>query len=497
MTELWAHQKQAIQNAAMIHNYALFFEMGTGKTRTAIEIMRGKFNANGKVLRTLIFTLPLPVPQWKDEWRKFTKLPKDKVTLLQGPGKKRLKDFEKVTADREGRVVVTNYEALLNNALFKAFKDWKPDVIVWDESHKCKSHTAKRSKLAFELSNPHDFVTKRPLYKPHTYLLTGTPYLNSPMDLFQQFKIMDGGQTLGRNFFAFRGQFFRDRNAGIPKDRYFPKWEIMTKQKDGIDGLAELQGRIGPISMRVEKETCLDLPPEVIQPVLVGMNKEQERVYKEMKNELISYYRSKACVANMALTKALRLMQIASGFVAAATPGDESETVELDFGDTPKCSALSELIEEITGAGKKALVWAVFRFNYQQIAKVCEALNVGYVQVHGGVSDKEKLKAVEQFRTDPKIQILIGHPLSGGIGLNLTIAPYSIFYSRNFSLEQWLQARARNHRGGSKEEGHAKITHYNLVCENTIEELAVQKLQGKEDMSDKVLGELIQDLERM
>lgn len=480
----------------MIHNYALFFEMGTGKTRTELEILRDKFNASGHILRTLIITLPLPIPQWRGEWFEFTKIPKKKVVMLQGPGKKRLKLFEETIAKDPDTVFITNYESLLMKDLFAAFKAWKPEAIVWDESHKLKSHSAKRSKLAYEISNPHDLVTKRPLYKPHTYLLTGSPYLNSPMDLFQQFKILDGGQLLGRNFFAFRAQYFRDRNAGMPSDRYFPKWEIMTKEKDGFDGLGELQKRIAPISMRVEKESCLDLPPEIIQPVFVGMSKEQSRVYQEMKDELISYYRSKACVANMALTKALRLMQIASGFVAAATPGDESETVELAFGDTPKCSALSELVSEITEQGKKTLIWAVFKYNYKQIAAVCEALNVGYVQVHGGVSEKEKLKAVEQFRTNPKTQVLIGHPLSGGIGLNLTIAPYSIFYSRNFSLEQWLQARARNHRGGSKEEGHTKITHYNLICENTIEQLAVEKLQNKEDMSDRVLSELIMELEK-
>lgn len=496
MRELWEHQKQAIQNAGMLQNYALFFEQGTGKTRTCLEIMRGKFNNQGRLLRSLILTLPLPVPQWRGEWLEFTKIPPKNVVLLQGPGKKRLKSFLEQIAKDPNTVFITNHESLLMRDLFVALKDWRPEVVVFDESHKFKSHTAKRSKLAWEIANPRDMATKRSISKPHTYLLSGTPVLNSPMDLFQQFKILDGGYTFGGNYFAFRGRYFRDRNVGMPSDRYFPNWEVMTIEKDGIDGMTEIQNAIAAQSMRVLKKDCMDLPPDVFVRVPVAMNRDQQRLYDEMKQDLITYYKSKACVASLALTKAIRLMQIASGFVAAHTVGAEDEKTEIDLGVTPKLDALKELLSEIVENGGKVLVWAVFKHNYKQIAQVCEDLKIKYVEVHGGISEKQKLANVKSFQTDPDTKVFIGHPLSGGIGLNLVVAGYSIFYSRNFSLEQYLQALARNNRGGSKEAGHEKITHYNLVCENTIEELALRRLASKEELSERLLGSLIDELEK-
>lgn len=492
MTELWAHQRQAIANAFSTHNYALFFEMGTGKTRTTIEIMRALFNAQGRVMRSLIYTLPLPVPQWREEWLKFTKLHKNKITLLQGPGPKRLKNFLQQIEKDPDQIFITNWEALLMKPLFSAMQVWRPEVVVFDESHKAKSHKSKRSKAAFEMANPRDWATKKALPKPNTYILTGSPVLKDTLDLFQQMKILDGGRTFGQNFFAFRGMYFRDRNAGMPDDRYFPNWEIMNLEKDGVDGLQEIQKKLAPVSMRVEKKDCLDLPPEVSISIKVPMAKEQQRLYDEMQDDLVTYYRSKAVVATMALTKALRLMQIASGFVAAHTPGEEDARVELDLGDTPKLLALRDLIEQIVVEGQgKVLIWAVFKHNYGQIRKVCSDLGVKFVEVHGEISEKEKLKNVETFQKDESVKVFIGHPGSGGVGVNLTVAGYSIFYSRNFSLEHFLQARARNHRGGSKEAGHTSITHYDLICEGTIEEDVVSSLNEKQVISDRVLSSII------
>jgi SNF2 family DNA or RNA helicase len=104
------------------------------------------------------------------------------------------------------------------------------------------------------------------------------------------------------------------------------------------------------------------------------------------------------------------------------------------------------------------------------------------------------LENIYEFVNNPDCRVYIGHPMSGGIGVNLVVAAYSIFFSRTFSLEQYLQARARNHRGGTKEAGHLAINHYDLVCENTIDELAQQKLAGKLDMSARLLGDLVKEI---
>ncbi len=277
----------------------------------------------------------------------------------------------------------------------------------------------------------------------------------------------------------------------MPKERYFPAWEIMSLKKDGFDAEAALTQAIFSKGMRVEKKDCLDLPPEISIVHKVGMTPTQSRLYEEMRKDLLTFYEQKAVVATLAITKALRLMQITSGFVAGEVPGEEERVIK-SLPDTPKLAALKDLLEDICEDPKnKVLVWAVWKENYAHIKTVCQSLGLKFVEVHGGVPEAIKRDAVSSFNSDPSIRVFIGHPGSGGIGINLTSAAYSIFYSRTFSLEHYLQARARNHRGGSKEAGHASITHYDLVVENTIDEAVVAALAKKQAISDTILRDLV------
>jgi SNF2 family DNA or RNA helicase len=440
------------------------------------------------------------IPNWREEWLKFTKISGKKVIPLYGPQKKRVALMQKYTLNpdpNEAVIFITNYESLLMKDLFAELQLWKPEVVVFDESHKCKSHATARSKFAFELANPFDRKAKKRLPKPRTYLLTGTPTLNSPLDLFQQFKILDGGATFGQNFFMFRGRYFRDWNAHMPDGKKFPNWKVMTLEKDGVDAMGEMRNKIFAKASRVTKLECLDLPPEISTTIKVGMSPEQTRLYNEMKKDFLTFYNSKACVATLAITKALRLMQITSGYVSAGTPGEDEGNIEYQLSDIPKRDALKQLLDEcVKEQGHKVIVWAVFRQNYKLIREVCEELGVKYVEAHGEISDSKKRANVESFKKDPEVRIFIGHPGSGGIGINLTVAPISIFYSRTFSLEHYLQARSRNHRGGAREAGHASITHFDLVCENTVDQMAAEKLVNKEEMSENLLlAEVVKSLQ--
>ena len=467
--KLWDHQAEAVERAWTLRDQALFFEMGTGKTAAAINIARVKFVKENRLLRTLVLGPPIVLENWRREFFMHSKLTDKDVTVLTGSGKKRAEALCLKALENEKRnyaqVFVTNYESLLMPDLYEAITAWHPEMIIYDEAHRCKNMTSKRTKAAIKLSDRAEYRV----------ILTGTPVTNSPMDLFGQMRILDKGKTFGDNYWAFRAHFFYDKNAGMPKGKHFPDWRIRP------GAMEEISQKLKGICMRVKKSECLDLPPLVRQIIPVDLAPEQAKLYGEMKKGFIAFINDKACVAELAITKALRLQQIVSGYVKM------EDGSEIQLKTNPRKDALKQLLEDVTPAGK-VLVWAVFKENYQQIREVCEELALKYVEVHGEVPTSKRQEYVDQFNNDTETRVFIGHPGSGGIGINLVSASYSIFYSRSFSLEHDLQAEARNHRGGSHI--HEKITRIDIVAKDTIDEHICRALAQKEVVSEKVLRDI-------
>ncbi len=495
-SSLWKHQQKAVLAANLLEYYALLMDPGVGKTATLIHILRGKMNDERRILRTLIFGPPIILKNWADEWKMHSRLDPAKVVLLTGSQDQRIAKFRKNAynsdGSRTGAVFVTNYEALSMERLYAEFERWHPECLVADESQKIKDFKAKRTKLACALAcEQYDKKTKK-LIRPaprYKYILTGTPILNTPMDIFTQFWFLDGGKTFGRNFFAFRGTYFRDRNAGMPKDKHFPDWVPIPEKLQQMNELIYLK------ASRAVKSECLDLPPLIKTTVKVGMTPAQGKMYQQMKKEFIAFMEREGrtpspVTAQLAITKALRLMQITSGFAR------DVDGVDHSIEDTPKIQALEEILRASTPA-HKVIVWAVWKENYEQIRKLCDRLGLNYVEITGDTPATERFSRVDRFNADPECHVFIGNPLAGGVGINLISkcdvpSDVAVFFSRTFSLESALQASARNYRGGA--EKFVSVTHYDLVCEDTIDEVITEKLGQKIKISDEVLRDLSKEI---
>jgi len=248
--------------------------------------------------------------------------------------------------------------------------------------------------------------------------------------------------------------------------------------------MPEIQKAISTSSMSVKKEEVLkDLPPMVVINRKVKMSTDQKRMYDSLKEDFLTWIDnqqgiSEAVVANLAIVKALRLMQIASGFVTT----DEGNTIPIQ--DNPKIPVLKELLQQIT-VNNKVILWCAFKYNYKQLAKVCEELGIKYVLLTGEQDTEQKNENVKEFRKDPNCKVIIANRKAGGIGINLVEASYSIVFSRNFNLADELQSEARNFRGGSQI--HEKITKINLILEDSIEVEAIEMLSKKQAIADNVI----------
>jgi len=403
----------------------------------------------------------------------YSKINPVDIVVLTSDGKKRVREFIRWAGDdlKRPKVFVTNYHATQMKDLFELMVRYQFEVVVVDESQRVKNPTGKMALAVARLAD-------QAKYK---YILTGTPILNSPMDLFMQYRVLDSGETFGKNFYGFRASYCEDKNSRRQGTQgYFPKWEVRESMYPII------QDKISKSSIRVMKSECLDLPPLVRQELDVELSAEQKRLYNEMLKEYIAFVdeleksdKPRTITAQIAATKALRLQQICSGYASIEQTGEE-----LELKDVPRLSVLGDLLEDLT-PNHKVIVWAIFKQNYKMISKLCDKLGIKYTTLTGDDTANKKVANMDSFRKDPSIRVMIANQSAGGTGVNLVEASYAIYYSKGFSLEADLQSEARNHRSGS--EIHEKVTRIDLIARDTIDELVTEALVNKQNVAEHIL----------
>jgi SNF2 family DNA or RNA helicase len=467
----WDHQMRALNKSIdSADGFGFFMEIGTGKTLTSIQKLRIDCFEGGGLQKILITAPVIMLDTWRKELLKFSNFKDEHIYTLYGPQKDRIKMLKKLE-DRPA-ILITNYATFgVMKELMKELTAWSPDILLFDESQRLKSPTSKQTKAALKLSK----VAKK------KYLLSGTPILNSLEDLWSQFMIIDGGFTLGKSLAAYRNTYFT--NVLKHTHATFPKWVEKEGARDVVKSI------IANKCLFVEKSECLDLPPYITKTIEVDMGNDQKKAYKEMKKELIAFISDsldsgepEAAVATLAMTKALRLLQITCGFVGTETLDGRKKLHR--FKSNPKKIALKELLSDVAH-GSKVIVWSIFRDTYGDIEEVCKQLKLGYVFCTGDQTKNQKDENLDVFRNDEECKILIGNQQAMGVGVTVIESNVSVYYSRNFSLELDLQSQGRNYRGGS--DIHEKVTRYDLNIKNSIDSEVSSALQDKQQIGLETL----------
>lgn len=460
---LWQHQREALAKAGK--KFALFFDPGTGKTRTAIELFKREARQSsnqGHWHKAIIFT-PLNVCRnWENELKEYLG-ENFRVYLVAGQLKKqKLKAFDDfkrhgvVTQATKHAFLVCNIESLRSEQYVLAIAASMAKFIIVDESHNFKSPTSAQTKGLFELVN---------LLKPsHLYLLTGTPAPQGEIDLWSTLSLLEKTKD---NFFIWRKRHFVDRNEKWRgKDKYFPKYEITPT------GKAAIHQALAECSLTARKNEVLDLPELLRVNLYADMSPIQKRHYDTMKTFLfaIDADGNELNAANL-LSRTLRLQQILAGVLG-----------DVLISDNPRLSVFDSAVE-LTGTDQ-FIVWTIFQPTYQQLGDRLAGMDISYGFLTGEQSAAERAETMASFQAG-EIRAIIAHPKAGGVGVNLTAASYSIHYTRNFNLVDDLQAEARNHRGGS--ERHERITRIDILTPDTIDENITKALKEKKSVQDFIL----------
>lgn len=308
------------QQTAQGKGFGLLFEMGCGKTLTAIAIAGAAYE-KGEIEKVLVVAPTSVCSVWPKEFSDYANF-KYKVNVLLGDKKKRLQELEalKNFPFKALKVAVINYESTWREGLFEALIDWKPDLVIADESQRIKTHDAEQSKAMHQIGD----VAKYKL------ILSGTPVQNDAIDLFSQYRFLDP-TIFGWNYYAFR-------------NRYAIMGGFNRKQIVGYKDLDQLIQKEHSIAYRVTKDEALDLPEQTFLPRYIQLTGKEKQLYDKIKKDSFAELENGGMItAPTVLTKLLRLQQFTGGFIQA----DEGVKPELVFkgklndGDRRNCTRTS------------------------------------------------------------------------------------------------------------------------------------------------------------
>lgn len=431
--------------------------MGCGKTLTAIAIL-GALYERGEVRRCIVVAPTTVVPVWPKELKEMAEFPFMAAVML-GTKARRLKAYKEMVLmadqakDDPLRVVCINYNEIFRDGIREVLKEFRADVVVLDEGHYIKSHTAQTSKAAYELGDE----------AKYRLLLTGTPMANRQDDLYGEFRFVDK-RVFGTNFYQFR-------------NRYCIMGGFQNKVVVGEKNKAEMIRKLHGASLRVTKADALDLPEETFETRYVELSKNEKDIYEQLRKNGLAELQGGEITAPLVITKMLRMQQVCGGFAQM----DESEKPR-QVGTT-KLDALKEiLLDVVVDEGQKIVVFARFLPEVHAICKLLEGMKLGYGVIYGAIPQEERGQIVEKFQTDPDTKVFVAQIATAGLGITLHAASTAVFYSKDFSYSNVEQARARIHRIGQK----YPCTYIDLVAEGTIDEQIQKALNSKKDLSQGI-----------
>ena len=471
-TKPYGHQKEVFDDSWAADYYALFMEMGTGKSKVAIDTMGALFE--NKQINTALVIAPKGV---YDNW--FQKeipihlpdqIKRRMVRWQPNFTKKFTEEIKRLAVREEGdedvlHILVMNVEALSTKkgaASALRYLEINPDnMVIVDESTTIKNRTAQRTKNVIDLGRA----------AKYRRILTGSPITKSPMDLFSQCAFLSGKALGFSNYYAFQSRYavLQRRTMG---HRSFQKLV-------GYRRLDELSEKLEKFSARILKRDCLDLPDKIYMTRTVELSDEQVSVYNQMRELALAQVQSGELATTASiLTQLMRLQQIVCGHLRT----DDGEIRELK---NSRLSALMEILEEVQG---KAIIWATWTHNIQAIAAALRDRfgEDSVATYYGETPQEDRQEIVNRFQQeDSDLRFFVGQPKTGGYGITLTAADTMVYYSNSYDLEIRLQSEDRAHRIGQTK----SVTYIDLVSPNTMDEKILDALRSKINIASTVLNE--------
>ena len=400
----YKHQLNTIK--FMLHNKRgyIFLDMGTGKTSTSLWFTDMLLTAS-KIKKVLIVA-PLSTlgVVWANEIR--TVCPYRKYTIVHGNRAQRLQAL-----DSDCQYYITNTDAVRTYA--DEFAKSMFDILIIDEVTDFANAQSARSKKM-------QWLAQR---IPSVYGLSGNPLAKGLIASFGLAKIVMPKNLPNKYYTRYRDMILSQINMY----EYVPR-----------PGALEIVNATLQPAIKYSLEECVDLPPIVFENRYVELPSKTMTLFKQMVKDQIAEYKDGLITAQTAGVKAIRLIQIVTGF----TKTEEGEILPTDCG--PKFNELIDLYHE---SGNRLVVFAQSVETVKQLKAFFDSKKISCGMIYGDVNPKIRERIIDDFQGD-KLDTLVAQVRTMSHGITLTASHTIVFFGPIAGNETYQQAIRRIRRIG-------------------------------------------------
>lgn len=441
--KLYSHQEEGIKFLLSRKGAILADDMGLGKTTTSIV---AALESGAK--KILIICPSSAKINWQREINVFSK----NTTIIDGRRWSEAKftiinfDILKNFHTLVDKNKVEDYEVEINRELANA----NFDLLIVDEAHNLKNNNSIRGKIVYELSVKYKIN--------RTWLLTGTPVANRPMDFFNLLKIIKSPIAENWQHFAIRycggRKLFKTLKNGKKKKIWIT---------DGASNLDELAQKTKNILLRRIKNEVLDMPDKVITPMFYELEQKDKLDYEQLWEDYLLKRKIEGKTVKNLQKDLVELVLLRKFIAEKAIP----YTIEM--------------VENAIEMDRKVIIFTSFTDELNILANHFGKLAVTH---NGPMSTTEKQKSVDEFQTNDKVKVFIGNIKSAGVAITLTKATVVIFNSFDWVTGNNEQAEDRAYRLGQKND----VNIYYQLFEDTISIRMWETLKYKQNIINTILG---------
>ena len=457
-TEPYRHQIDAVNKAlpALLDEgfFALLMDIGTGKSKTALDVVR-ILAAMDRIDAVVIIPPKSLMGSWQDQisahFGEASVLRWDSAKARAQAWQASVEEFR----HKKTPFFFVNVEAFqsknaaLDNSLMR-YCQGRRILAVVDESTTIKTHNSARTRNISKIAQS---------YFDCRIIMTGREVTNSVEDLYSQFEFLRKG-FWGQTFYFFQ-HTYEVIKEGWAHGRTYPI-------KCGVQNVDKLQKRIAPYSYRVNRQDCLDLPEKQYVTIEVEMTAPVRIVYEGLKNELVHQLESGAVIT--ALNKMVlftKFRQITGG-----------TTVEGLVDSNP--GKLQALIDDLSDHDEQAIVWSSYANEIRLIYQRLKDSGIPCVTFYG--EDAQAARDLYRKEFEGKgARVFLANPSCGGRGLNLQAnCALQYWYSMPSSVDLYEQAEGRTWRSGQTR----KCVYKSLITRGTADERVYELLSKKVEISE-------------